>query len=833
MLFVIFVLVLIIGALSSLAVTTTRSSFPQADGELKLPGLRSRVEVIRNQYGVPDIYADNAEDLFLAQGFVHAQDRFWEMDFRRHITAGRLSELFGPSQLETDKTIRTMGWRQVAEQEVQLLSSSTRRYLDAYADGVNAYLRSQSPSELSLEYSVLGLTGLDYRPEPWTAVDTVSWLKAMAWDLSSNKDDEIERALLTPKYGADQVAELFPPYDLDQFQPIISRGAVRAGRFDPQARPASGRPPVADVETPDAQAALGRVARSLQSIPQLVGGGGADAGVGSNSWAVSGSRTTTGAAMLANDPHLATSIPSIFEQMGLHCRNLNAQCPFDVSGFTFSGMPGVIIGHNQQISWGLTTSYVDVQDLYLERVRGDQVRVGNDWQPLTIRTEEIKIKGQDEPYKITIRQSRHGPLMSDVDDQFHRVGAAEKPATAVALNWTALTPSRSMDAVFALDRATDFTGFRAAAKLLSSPSQNLLYADRQGNIGYQLPGAIPIRGRGEGSVPVPGWDRRYDWTGMIKFAELPYSYNPPSGYIVAANQPIVSADYPYPLSAGESYGWRSQQLIDRITAAGKIDPATAETFFADDRVRYADPLLPALLQVKITDRWVAEGQQVLRSWDRRASADSAGAAFFNVLMRDLLHQTFDDQLPADLQPSSGDRWYAVLAELITKPDDPWWDDVRTENVRETRDDMIIRAMTTARKDITAMMAEDSQQWRWGQLHRITLRHQAFGEVGGIDRLFNRGDYPAPGGPAIVNALSFDDRQGFAVTNGPAMRMLINWADVDDSRWINQSGNSGHAFQHNYDDQLPLWAANRMLPFRSEPASIRRAATSTLTLNPTS
>ena len=832
MLFVIFVLVLIIGALSSLAVTTIRSSFPQADGELSLPGLQARVQVIRDQYGVVNIYADDAEDLFTAQGFAHAQDRFWEMDFRRHITSGRLSELFGPSQLETDKTIRTLGWRRVAEQELGLLSSKTRRYLDAYADGVNAYLRTQSPSELSLEYNVLGITGLDYRPEPWTAVDSIAWLKAMAWDLSSNKDLEIERALLEPANGADQVAELYPAHDLDQFQPIVAEGQVRGGRFEPQAQSSSGRPQV-DTGSPATRTALGAAARSLQSIPELVGGGGADGGVGSNSWAVSGSRTTTGAAMLANDPHLATSIPSIFEQMGLHCRTVSPQCPYDVSGFTFSGMPGVIIGHNEQISWGLTTSYVDVQDLYLEQVRGDQVRVGKKWQPLTSRTEEIKIKGEAKPYEITVRQSRHGPLISDVDDQYRRVATDSKLANAVALAWTALTPSRSMDAVFALDRATDFESFRAAAKLLSSPSQNLLYADRSGNIGYQLPGAIPIRGRGDGSAPVPGWDKRYDWTGMIDFGALPYSYNPPSGYIVAANQPIVDGDYPYPLSAGESYGWRSQELIDKITAAGKISPRTAQTFFADDRVRYADELLPALLKVKINDPWVAEGQQVLRSWDRRASVDSAGAAFFNVLMRDLLRATFDDQIPADLQPSSGDRWYAVLSELIKKPKDAWWDDVRTKDVVETRDDIIARALTTARKDITAMMAQDPQRWSWGRLHRTTLRHQALGEVTGISKLFNRGDYPAPGGGAIVNALSYDDRKSFSVANGPTMRMLINWDDLDDSRWINQSGNSGHAYHHNYDDQLPLWADNRLLPFRFDPDSIRRAATGTLILKPSS
>ena len=839
MLFVIFVLVLIIGALSSLAVTTVRSSFPQVDGTLSLPGLHGRVQVIRNASGVADIYADNAEDLFVAEGYVHAQDRFWEMDFRRHITAGRLSELFGPSQLKTDEVIRTMGWRRVAERELSLLSPTTRRYLEAYASGVNAYLRSESASDLSLEYNILGLTGLQYEPEPWSAVDSISWLKAMAWDLSSNKNDEIERALLSKDFSSSQIAELFPAYDTDTYQPIVTSGSVKGGSFEPTATNGSARPPVSGVGSPAGVAALRKAAKSLDAIPELVGGGGADAGVGSNSWVVSGSRTTTGKAMLSNDPHLALSVPSIFEQVGLHCRTVDQSCPFDVSGYSFSGMPGVIIGHNKAISWGLTTSYVDVEDLYVEQIRGDRARVGNSWQPLTTRTEEIKVKGED-PHKITVRSSRHGPLLSDVDNQFDQVGRVTggepadtkgKISYAVALSWTALTPSDTMDAIFALDKASDFAQFRSAARKLHAPSQNLIYADRWGNIGYQLPGDVPIRGKGDGSVPAPGWNKAYDWQGMIDFSALPYSYNPPSGYIVAANQPVIDSDsYPYPLSAGESYGWRSQELVKRITATDKISPAIAESMFTDDEVGYADALLPALTDVTIRDSWVAQGQQVLRTWDRHGDADSAGAAFFNVLMTYLIRDTFDDQLPTSLQPSSGDRWYAVLARLMKHPKSVWWDDKHTARI-ETRDDILVKAMTDARKQITVLSGNDPSEWSWGRLHRITLKHQAFGEVTGISRLFNRGDLPAPGGPAVVDAMAFDDRQSYAVTNGPTMRMLIDWSDLDNSRWINQSGNSGHAYAQNYDDQLPLWATGRMLPFRFSRAAVHRAAENTLTLAP--
>ncbi len=548
LIFTALVVVLGLGILSSLAAGTVRRSHPVTEGRLVLAGLTQPVEVLRDQHGVPHIYADTPEDLFEAQGFVHAQDRFYEMDVRRHITAGRLAELFGASQVATDAFVRTLGWRRVAEQELAALSPSTRRYLDAYASGVNAYLRERETADLSLEYSVLGLQGLRYTPEEWTAVDSVSWLKAMAWDLSGNVKQETEQALMTARVGADQAASLFPGYPLNGFDPILPRGSVAKGAFDPTISAKGARPAPAGLTRRQLQAAGGALTAAAKvdsAIPALLGSRALGPETGSNSWVVSGDRTASGKAMLSNDPHLATSIPSVFAQVGLHCRTVSAACPFDVAGFSFSGMPGVVIGHTASVAWGLTTSNVDVQDLYLEQVRGDTVRVGNAYLPLRVRTEEIRVAGEDEPRTITIRSSRHGPLMSDVDPQIQTVGQQRtgRGPFAVALSWTASNPGRTMDAVIALNRATNFTEFRAAAKMLVAPSQNLVYADTSGNIGYQLPGDIPLRGKGDGRVPSPGWDASYDWLGRIPFAELPYSYNPPGGFLVTANQPVVGDQY--------------------------------------------------------------------------------------------------------------------------------------------------------------------------------------------------------------------------------------------------------------------------------------------------
>ena len=818
------VLVLALGSLSSVGIATVRRSFPETSGRLMVSGLKGQVEVLRDSFGVPQIYADNPEDLFLAQGYVQAQDRFFEMDFRRHLAAGRLSELFGKSQLESDTYIRTLGWRRVAEQELALLAPSTRRYLDAYAAGVNASIADRAAGDLSLEYSLLRLQGLDYSPQPWTAADSVSWLKVMAWNLGENLDEEAERAIITGKLGAGRAASLFPRYPLDDdFAPILRRGDVVGKAFDPSASRGSGRPLPAGLSVDQlrkATGALESVAKINRSIPRLFGSGSGAGEIGSNSWAVAGSGTASGKAILSNDPHLPTSIPSVFAQVGLHCRTLSEACPFDVSGFSMASVPGVVIGKNTKIAWGLTTSYVDAQDLYLEDVQGDTVLQGGKYVPLNVITEEIRVRGEDQPRSIRIRSSPHGPLLSDVDQRLQQVSASRTtPGTApyaVALSWTALQPGRTMDALLALDQAQNFAEFRAATALLSEPSQNFIYADTAGNIGYQLAGAVPLRRKGNGTKPSPGWDPTYGWQGTIPFAKLPYVLNPPSGFIVAANQQVIGAQYPYPLGSTYSYGWRSQEIVDRLREAPPLTMDSAEQFFYDDTIRFAADLVPILLKIKVADPWVVEGQRTLVGWDYSASKDSAAAAYFNVVSHNILKFTFRDELPQELWPAGGDRWYAVLTMLMKQTQNPWWDDVTTKDKIETRDDILLAAMINARKEITSLMARDTDQWQWGKLHKVRLQNPTLGSSGikPVEDLFNRGDYQVGGGPAVVNAMAYDDRSGYAVTDGPTMRMLIDLGDLDASRWVNQSGVSGHAFNRHYDDQTELWANQQLWPFVS-------------------
>jgi penicillin amidase len=826
---IVFVTLLLVVA--GTGVFVVRHSFPGYDGTVELTGLDADVEVVRDGNGIPQIYADKPGDLFAAQGYVHAQDRFFEMDFRRHVTAGRLAELFGKDALETDKFVRTLGWRRVAEKELALLTPTTRQYLDDYARGVNAYLSTHEGSALSLEYAVLSLKGTDYHPEPWTAADSLSWLKAMAWDLGGNMDDEITRTRLAAKYPVANIASLYPDYPYDRNEPIIASAAVTKGGAFTTASTAPA--PQRGMLTKDLLKSLDTIDKVAKGLPDLIGRGD---GIGSNSWVVSGEHTTTGKPLLANDPHLGATMPGIWTQVGLHCNNLGTQCPYDVSGFSFSGLPGVVIGHNTSISWGFTNLDPDVTDLYLEKFAGpNAVMYDNKRTGLARRVEKFKVAGQDKEETIVVRESRHGPIISDVGDDQRETGelAAKKlkspAAFGVAIQWTALTPGRTADALFAINRAQNWTQFRAAASIFEVPSQNLVYADREGHIGYQAPGRVPIRNAGYGDWPVPGWDSRYHWKGYIPFDAMPTEADPDDGVIVTANQAVVPQTYPYHLTDDWDYGYRSQQILERVRAAGKLDANSMASIQLDTKNRNAEQLMPYLLHVQINDEFDRQGQDTLRNWDFTQPADSAPAAYFNVVWRNLLQLTFHDQLPESAWPDGGSRWFEVMRNLVTQPNSTWWDNLDTTQ-RESRDDILREALVNARAEITTKMAREPSNWQWGRLHKLTLTNQTLGKsgIGVVDKLFNRGPYELGGGSSIVDATSWDAAVGYAVTSTPSMRMVVDLSDFDKSRWINLTGVSGHAYSSNYIDQTKLWVRGETLPWAFTRGAVEATRKHTLT-----
>ncbi|MET9219814.1 penicillin acylase family protein [Streptomyces sp. NPDC003300] len=888
-----FVLLLVagIGFGSYWSVSTVRASFPQTSGSLKLKGLSGPVDVMRDANGIPQVYADSPEDLFRAQGFVQAQDRFYEMDVRRHLTSGRLSEMFGKGQVETDAFLRTLNWRGVAQKEYDTkLDATTKTYLQAYSDGVNAYLKDHSGAGLSVEYAALSFSN-DYKPAPWTPVDSVAWLKAMAWDLRGNMQDEIDRALMTSRLSQAQIKQLYPAYPYDRNRPIVDGGSVNkiTGAYEP----ASSGGPQGLSSSVNTQ--LSGISQIIDQMPALLGPSGD--GIGSNSWVVSGTYTTTGKPLLANDPHLAPQLPSLWYQMGLHCRVVNAACPYDVAGYTFSGMPGVVIGHNQSIAWGMTNLGADVTDLYLEKVTAGTYLYDGKQLPFKTRQETIKVAG-GKSRTITVRETNNGPVISDRSDEIRTVGQTA-PVTdppggvnsgyAVALRWTALEPSKTMDAVFELDKATDFDQFRAAAADFAVPSQNLIYADTKGNIGYQAPGQVPTRADGvDGTYPVPGWDSHYDWTGTIPFKSMPYEYNPSRGYIVTANQAVIDqSKYPYLLTEDWGYGTRSQRINDLIASkikdGGKVSMDDMQSMQGDSSSEIAKLLVPYLLKINITNDkgdYVRKAQQLLEGWDFNQDADSAAAAYFNAVWRNVLKLAFGNKLPKELrpegqclrvppagqtgpvdnldgssgtvhecgerdadeaQPDGGDRWFEVVRKMLPQQNSPWWTMSTTaffsgdpdKKHHSDRDQLLGQAMKDARYELTAKLGKDIDTWSWGRLHKLELKNQTLGTEGPavLKWLLNRGPWQLGGGEAAVNATGWNAAGGYDVVWVPSMRMIVNLQDLDKSRWINLTGASGHVYNAHYTDQTNMWANGELLPWVFSAEQVDKATKAKMALTP--
>lgn len=844
------VVVLAIGGAGLFAVHTARASFPQTSGEVSLPGLAAPVTVSRDDLGIPDIYAESVADLFFAQGYVHAQDRFWEMDVRRHITAGRLSEMFGESQVSTDAFLRTLGWRRIAEAEVPMLSERSQLILASYANGVNAYIDGRAGAELSLEYAVLGLQNPDYEPEPWVPADSVAWIKALAWDLRSNMDDEIYRAIMAGSVGIDETEKLFPPYPYAEHRPIVEGGGVVNGVFEQDAT--STTTAAAASASPEISRELLDVKRASDLLEPWLGPTGP--GIGSNSWVISGDKTTTGKPLLANDPHLAPAMPSLWYQAGLHCATKTEDCNYDVSGWTMSGLPGIFIGHNDSIAWGFTNLGPDVTDLVLQKVEGDSYLLDGQQVPMTTREEVIEVAGGD-PVTITVRETVDGPVISDVADidTYTAVGAAAPvPAPgstasrdaapprgdgyAVALRWTALEPSTMFDAFDVLNTAQDWEDFRAGAALFGAPAQNLIYADLEGNIGYQAPGVIPIREGYDGKWPIPGWDSRYQWKGTIPFTALPSVLNPREGWIVTANQAVIGPDYPFFITDDWSYGARSQRIVDLVeeaTADGaSIDANRMRSIQMDSVNDLAVFLAPRLAALPTTDA-TADAVALLDGWDFTQGTGSAPAAFFNAVWRQLVARMFDAAADTELiNASGGDRYWQVIENIWDSPDDFWWDDKTVDGV-QTRDETLQAAMTGAVDELSQTLGGDPASWRWGAMHTLLLQNQTLGDsgIGPIEAIFNRGPVETAGGESTVNATGWTPMDGYEVDWVPSMRQVIDLSDFDASTWVNLTGASGHAYSAHYADQVDAWLSGAQFPWAFTRAAVDAEAVDVLTLTP--
>ena len=826
----------------------SRRGHPKTSGTIRVEGLTAPVEVYRDKDGIPHIYARTEEDLFFAQGFVHAQDRFWQMEFWRRIGSGRLSELFGEDVLGTDIYLRTLGFARLAEQEYEMYEDEYKRILDAYAAGVNAYILDRNPSKLGIEFALLKLMHVEFEIEPWTPVNTLTWIKVMAHDLGDNMEDELTNIDRIRTVGISLASDFDIPYRDDEMPYIISDEEMG---FTSEERHA--RDPVSLSKE--------QVMFITQTGTRIVGGFdmgkglvfGRDRGIGSNNWVISGALTSTGTPLLANDTHLGVDMPSVWYEIGLHCTGNEGKagkiedCALNVRGFSFPGFPGVIVGHNERIAWGVTTLTSDVQDLYIERINPEnpnQYEVNGHWVDMEILYEHIDIHDEDEPYGMLVRMTRHGPIVTDhgfMLDYSNFGITPQRPFpenlefTALSLRWTALQPNNSLKAVIKLNHARNFDEFREALSYWDTPAQNFVYADIDGNIGYQAPGLTPIRAKGDGYVPAPGWTDEYEWTGFIPFDEMPYVYNPAKGYIVTANNPVVSNKYPYMIARWTGAAYRAKRIVDMIEEEkDSISIEDIQRMQADHLNLPPLELLPYLEPIAFKDAALESARELLLDWDAQMDMNSPRAALYGYFYQKLIEKTFKDQLIEKLWPPGGPV-DSLVCLILQDPDSRWWDDITTPEVVETRDDILSTVFEKAYAKAVEELGDKPEKWKWGDVFTVTFRNKTFGESGirPIEAIFNRGPFSLNGGITQVNQAFWDYDEPFEVKVIATLRQIIDLGDFSNSLMMHTTGQSGHPTNRHYDDFIEQWRDVQYHPTLWERKDVEKNVKKKLILKPAS
>ncbi len=741
-----------------------RQSLPQTTGMLQLAGLNGTVEIVRDGDGVPHIFASTDHDAYFALGYVHAQDRMWQLEMSRRIGNGRLSEVLGDATLDIDKFQRTMGYARIVRKSYEIIEDRSKMALHAYADGVNAWIGEGHV--LPPEFLILGV-----KPEPWTVYDSLVWAKMMAWDLAGDYDLELLRAKLLAALGPERAAEILPDYPKDA--PTILSQAMNSA-----------------VATRNSQFATRNLLTLASQLESTFTHGGSE--VGSNDWTIGGARTESGKPILADDPHLGASIPSVWYLAEMQGDTLHS------IGATFPGLPAIVIGHNESIAWGVTNLNPDVQDLYIEKINPtnpNQYEVNGQWQTMEIAEEPILVSGKAEPIQWAARWTRHGPLISDVNDT----------TTPMSMRWTALAEDdTTIDAFIGINSAGNWEEFRNAMRRFVVPSQNFVYADTAGNIGYFGPGRIPIRKNGNGYLPVPGWNDDYEWTGWIPFDELPQTYNPPQAFVATANNKVVTDDYPYFISSDWSEPYRAQRITELIETMSKgserISLDDVAAIHGDQSSSEVQRTLPLLLKIAAKDERQQSALDLLTQWDRRSSLDSVAASIYEAWIIQLTKAMFEDDLRGDLYKEMASRANPVFVLNILE--DPktngfWCDNVLTATP-ESCEETLQSALDLALDDLTERLGKDMTQWQWQKLHITQYPHRPFSEVSALKWLFHR-TIPNGGNRYTVNVAPIRLTEPYLQYHVPSYRQIVDMSNLNNSRFILTTGQSGNLLSPHYDD----------------------------------
>jgi penicillin amidase len=790
-------LLLIVGAA---ATWYLRSALPQTEGTLALRGLAGSVRIERDAAGVPTIRAGSERDLAFGLGVAHAQDRLWQMETHRRIGAGRLAEVFGPGALDNDRFLRALGVRRAAAVQWQRMAAPARELLQAYTDGVNAVL-TQALRARPPEFVVLGL-----QPEPWDPVDSLSWAIMMAWDLGGNWNTELLRLRLALQMPVERINQLLPPYPGEA--PLATMDYAAFYRDLKLGSPAQKQ--------------------SWQGLPEVAPPSGVE-GVGSNNWVLAGSRSSSGHPLLANDPHLKLSAPSLWYLARLEAPGLK------VAGATMPGLPGVVLGQNEHVAWGFTNTGPDVQDLYLEQVDAadpKRYRTPDGWAAFETTQEVIKVKGRPD-LAITVRSTGHGPVISDAGNAQDVLGGGPGDKTGsppvpyvLALRWTALDPDNdALSPAIAFNKATSVEAFVVASRGWVAPMQSMVVADRDGHIGMVAPGRVPLRRPDNdlhGLAPAPGWDARYDWMAWVPADETPRERDPERGYIATANQRITAPGYPHFITSDWAWPYRQQRIEQLLLAKPKHSLDDLAAMHADVKSLAVPDLLPYLQKASSSHALAAAALAQLQGFDGTMAADRAAPLIYWAWQRQLAQGLFADDAGAALwQRSLRNRSFTEVTTAVLTGNDVAWCDDRTTAAVETCATQVDAAFTRALDELQARFGADVSTWQWGRAHQARSEHRPFSRVKALAPWFELRT-PVGGDTHTINVsrvgLRPDETTGelYLDEHGPSLRALYDLGDPSQSRVMQSTGQSGIVWSPLYRSFVAPWQRVEYLPLWGKP-----------------
>jgi penicillin amidase len=757
---------LLVGTLATAIGLLVLRPLPTIDGDERLLGLHERAEVLRDSFGVPHIFAADDHDLFFLQGFVTAQDRLWQMDIYRRAASGRLAEVLGEPGLESDRFMRTLGLGRAAALDQAVISSTTLATLQAFADGVNKFLE-QHGDALPVEFVILG-----YKPERWSVLDSLTIAKLQLYDAAGNYSQELLRAGLVERFGLDVLPALLPDpgasvaYDAKAWNDV-------AADLSPQ------------TTIPGAGALRGIL-------------GGAGDAQGSNCWALAGTRTKSGKPVVAGDPHLPVRNPSIWYEVALSAGDLS------LIGFSIPGVPGVVIGHNDHVAWSFTYGYADTQDLYVEHQDPTDLRrfeYQNKFDAATFLRETIVVKGRADPVLLDVAITHHGPVLTPV---------LTGQKAQLALRWSALDATKTVDAVMGMNRARSVDEFRRAAADFVGATLSACVADTSGHIAYLLIGRLPDR-PGDGRLPVAGWNGLNEWRGLLPADANPIVLDPSDGLVLNANNRPVATPAQVGWNGEWDPGFRYAYLRSVLDQQRSADVAAMSRLQNDYTSLPVQRYRDAIVSGRPTTALGQQVQKIVREWDGSLSADSTGAAIYESWLVQMSRVVFADKLGATLFQDYADngRMTFALYQLLASTTSPWFIALGDPSM-VGRDALSGAALDAAAKDLAARLGNDLTKWRWGDLHTIAFDHP-LSAAKPLDLVLTIGPVKRAGDGYSPNNGAYSLTKPFTVRSHASERQIVDLGDLDGSVSILPTGQSGQPFSRHWGDQTQLWASGGTKP----------------------